>query len=171
MERRDNRRSINLGERFKTNNNGELQVIGWCEGGKYLVRFLSTGFTTIVKSDKIRLGIVKDKLRPRVYGVGYIGNGIYSSKNEPILYLRWKKMLARCYSNSYPHYVGCTVCDRWLDFQNFVSDAKNLPNYSDDLNGMDLDKDSIVVGNRIYSPATCQFLTRAENFRYALNRW
>ena len=171
MERRYNRRSINLGERFKTNNNGELQVIGWLDGGLYQVRFLSTGYITKARGCKIKLGKVKDRLLPKVYNVGFLGNGEYSCKNESTLYSRWKHMLARCYSGKYPHYEECTVCDRWLNFQNFVKDAKNLPNYSDNLSGLDLDKDSIVVGNKIYSPATCQFLTRAENFKLALDRW
>lgn len=169
-QRRDARRVLNLGERFKTNNSGELQIIGLLDDAYYQVRFISTGYVTKATVDKIKLGKVKDKLLPRVYGVGYIGDGFYSCKNETVLYHRWKKMLARCYSKSFPDYIDCSVCERWLNFQNFVNDAKNLPGYTKDLSGLALDKDTRVVGNKLYSPATCQFITKADNFNYALGR-
>lgn len=171
-ERRDNRRALNLGERFRTNNSGELQIIGWLDDAYYQVRFFATGYVTKAKIDKIKAGKVKDKLLPRVYGKGYIGNGEYSSKNENILYRRWKHMLARCYSKLYPDYSDCEVCERWLNFQNFVIDAKYLPNYTPDLSGLDLDKDGVITiyKNRLYSPSTCQFITRADNFNIALGR-
>lgn len=173
MVRRDNRRVLNLGERFNTNNSGELQVIGWLDNGKYQVRFLATGYVTAAKVDKIKLGKVKDKLLPRVYGNGFIGDGEHTSKNQNTLYKRWKHMLARCYSGAYEEYYSdCVICTQWLNFQNFVNDCFNLPGYSSNLDGLELDKDlKSVAGKKIYSPATCQFITRAHNFRIALGRY
>ncbi|MCX8289116.1 hypothetical protein [Enterobacter pseudoroggenkampii] len=163
-----NQRKALLGERYYTNNSGELQIIGYAEKSLYEVRFFSTGYTTKARLCKIKAGKVKDKLLPKIYGVACIGVGKYNSKNSPVLYSRYKHMLARCYSGNYPHYEGCTVCERWLNFQNFAEDCLSLPGYTDSLSGLDLDKDTLVEGNKIYSPSTCQFISRADNFRFAL---
>lgn len=66
-------------------------------------------------------------------------------------------MLTRCYgvgvASKHPSYSGCTVCEEWLKFSNFK--AWFDENYID---GYQLDKDILVKGNKIYSPATCCFV-------------
>ena len=158
---------LKLGERFLTNFSGELQIIGF-EDGKYKVRFFKTGYITSAKCNKIKLGKVKDKLLPRVYGIGFIGEGLYNAKTHRKIYERWKKMLARCYSGNFPEYAGITVCERWFNFQNFAYDFFNLPGYQEDIKGLDLDKDMRVKGNKIYSPDTCQLIPHSINFSYAV---
>lgn len=72
-------------------------------------------------------------------------------------YVKWHHMLERCYDekilNKYPTYRGCSVCDEWLSFSNFRAWME-----LQDWEGMDLDKDLIVDGNKIYSPETCVFI-------------
>lgn len=69
----------------------------------------------------------------------------------------WTDMLQRCYSKKYqdkhPTYRGCSVCDEWLLLSNFKIwfDA----NYRD---GLALDKDVLVKGNRVYCPEACSFV-------------
>ena len=107
-------------------------------------------------------------------GLGYYGNGRYVSKldgKHTLAYKKWRAMIVRCYSEKYifaehPTYKDCTVCNQWHNFQNFAEWFEN--NYYE-IPGeiMDLDKDILVEGNKVYSPDTCviipQFLNKIFN--------
>ena len=73
-------------------------------------------------------------------------------------YKTWKNMLERCYSSKlkekYPTYVGVTCCTEWLSFITFAKWFK-----SQYKNGLFLDKDLLIKGNKVYSPDTCIFTT------------
>lgn len=108
---------------------------------------------------------MKDKFKPSVCGVGFIGDGVHKVHiNGKIskAYSVWSHMLARCYSDLYqkskPAYKGCAVCPEWHDFQVF-GDWFAL-NYVD---GYHLDKDILKQGNRIYSPDACIFVSHQIN--------
>lgn len=77
-------------------------------------------------------------------------------------YLTWSSMLARCYSKRCairnPTYIGCKVCDEWLLFSNFKAWME-----SQDWKGKELDKDILIKGNKVYSPASCAFVDKATN--------
>tara|TARA_R110000764_G_scaffold17080_2_gene47021 strand:+ start:809 stop:1414 length:606 start_codon:yes stop_codon:yes gene_type:complete len=77
-------------------------------------------------------------------------------------YTRWQSMMHRCYSpkkeTRYPTYDGCSVCDEWLSFSVFKAWMKRQ-----DWDGMELDKDIMVKGNKVYSPETCLFIPRDLN--------
>ena len=87
---------------------------------------------------------------------------------------RYTQMLARCYDTSSKAYQsygakGVTVCEEWLDSPNaFIEWCES--------NGWDyhlvLDKDilsdKLGIYPKIYSPATCQFITQKENMEYTL---
>jgi hypothetical protein len=107
-------------------------------------------------------GEIKNKLHPSVYKIGYEGVGIYSSKKHPIPYTKWTDLLKRCYSKStqerQPTYKGCSVDERWYNFQNFAEWFEN--NY---IKGWHLDKDILMKGNKIYSPETCCFVPQEIN--------
>lgn len=78
------------------------------------------------------------------------------------IYRTWANMLERCYSDKFhvrqSTYIGCEVCDEWLTFSNFKRWMM-----VQDWQGKQLDKDIRVKGNKIYSPNTCLFVTKAEN--------
>ena len=59
------------------------------------------------------------------------------------------------------------VCERWLTFDNFVEDLPNLEGYNQWISGKDfeLDKDSKSIGNKVYSPDLCQFVSSEVNGR------
>ncbi len=104
----------------------------------------------------------------RVYGVGIndsadtVTIGVDGKKVTKPDYRVWQSMLARCYSEKYHHrqptYVGCTVVEIWHRFSNFKS-WYNI-NY---IEGYHLDKDILIPGNKLYSPETCCFVSRAVN--------
>ena len=77
-------------------------------------------------------------------------------------YVKWSSMIQRCYSKIYKMktsaYEGCTVCKEWLIFSNFKSWMEEQ-----DWQGKELDKDLLVVGNKVYSPETCAFVDLITN--------
>ena len=77
-------------------------------------------------------------------------------------YRAWKNMLVRCYSSKFqekkPTYKGCSVSEEWLRFSNFKRWMENQ-----DWEDMQLDKDILFNGNKVYSAETCVFVTKAVN--------
>ena len=122
-----------------------------------------------VQYGDFKKGNIKCVYEKRTYGVGYLGIGEYSSKEngkKTKCYETWQKMLQRCYDDKlkekYLTYKECEVCTEWHDFQNFAEWYEN--NYyeiEDEV--MCLDKDILVKGNKIYSPNTCVFVPQNIN--------
>lgn len=83
-------------------------------------------------------------------------------------YEDWRQMLKRCYSTPYqkdrPMYVGCSVCEEWRYFSNFIKWVDQQPNR--DWQNCDLDKDILVNGNRVYSSETCVYVTKQINILF-----
>lgn len=77
-------------------------------------------------------------------------------------YRAWANMLKRCYSAKYQEtsktYRGCTVVPAWLVFTAFRRWME-----SQQWDGMELDKDILFPGNKVYGPETCVFITGALN--------
>lgn len=112
-----------------------------------------------VFSNQFMTGRIKNRYKPSVHGVGYLGIGKHDTKiNEETSreYAVWRLLLVRCYDESKRHktptYAEITVCDEWHNFQNFAEWYKSHEYYGF---GYDLDKDLLVEGNKIYSPETC----------------
>lgn len=77
-------------------------------------------------------------------------------------YRTWNDMLRRVYGKvapiKNPSYAGCSVHEDWLRLSNFKSWME-----TQNWEGKHLDKDILFVGNRVYSPETCVFVTRQTN--------
>lgn len=109
---------------------------------------------------------VKRKL---VYGVG-VNNADYpvyrkgeGGKTQKCpFYSTWSRMLERCYSKRWhkvqPTYSGCSVSVEWHKFLAFKSWME-----AQDWEGKQLDKDILMVNNKVYSPDTCCFVSRSLN--------
>lgn len=128
-----------------------------------------------MRYDHFKEGNVKCPYEPRVYGMGYLGEGKYKTKEngkDTKCYKTWIRMLERCYSdkwkNKYPTYKNVTVCKEWLNFQNFAK--WYYENYYQ-IKGerMELDKDILVKGNKMYSPETCVFVPQKINKLFIKN--
>lgn len=61
-----------------------------------------------------------------------------------------------------PEYKDKSVCEEWLNYSNFKIwfDEHYVPSKN---NQIDLDKDLLVQGNKVYSPETCVFLLHYQN--------
>ena len=101
-------------------------------------------------------------MEPVMCGLGYRGSEYVDCKSES--YLKWHDMLNRCYNAKFherqPQYKGCTVCEEWLNYSNFKIwyEQNKIANMS-----LDLDKDILFKGNKVYSPETCCFVPHAIN--------
>lgn len=95
------------------------------------------------------------KQRTLIYGVATCSE---LGQSRTTAYGLWFDMIRRCY-HTRPFertYIQCTVCDEWLEFNNFKEWFNNPE--SGYINGYQLDKDIINKGNTIYSPSTCCFV-------------
>lgn len=127
-------------------------------------------------SDFLR-GEIKNYNFPSKYGVGYLGEEYLKDGaiRDEKSYLTWQHMLSRCYdikNKSYKFYSDCTVCKEWHNYTNFKIWYDNNF-YTIDNQIINLDKDILCKGNKIYSPETCIFVpqeinklfTKRHNFR------
>lgn len=78
------------------------------------------------------------------------------------IFVAWRSMKTRCqerYQKKYPTYVGVDCCVDWKSFMSFHKWASE--NFKE---GLELDKDILVKGNKIYSPETCAFVPKKLNY-------
>ena len=105
--------------------------------------------------------------RKKVWGVG-INNAPYMIINNGLTcpYVKvWIKMIERCLDpNGQECYKDCYVCKEWLTFMNFRHWMEKQ-----DWETMYLDKDILVLGNKVYSPNTCVFVTNYVNSLFSLS--
>ena len=132
------------------------------------IRFIVTGYRTIINSSSIFKGSIKDRFQGAVYDVGIIGN-VDTSKYYREYFL-WQHMLLRVYDNKYiaksPSYGKVKVSARWCMFENFLNDLPTLEGYEHWKAGKDyqLDKDKYShEDNKRYSKETCCFISESEN--------
>jgi len=144
---------------------GKAIILSIFSNTDVIIKFTETGNILQTTRQSILRDEIKDRLAKSVHGVGCIGAGIYRSKTKA--YGAWRAMLSRCYNpkdECHRWYKDCTVCDEWLNFQNYAEwYYKNRP--IDD-QSYHVDKDIKVKGNRIYSPETCIIIKSVENIIY-----
>ena len=90
-------------------------------------------------------------------------------------YNKWGGMLQRCFDNKCkeknPTYKDVTCCDRWLCFANFLEDLEILKqeyNWNVD-EKLQLDKDILHKGNKIYSLENCVLVPQWINSLFTKN--
>lgn len=96
-----------------------------------------------------------------MYGRGYIGQGKYlPTYNKKSTKARdaWSRMFDRCYNPNYillyPTYNEAEVCEEWYNFQNFAEwFYQNEYDVGDQ--SLEVDKDWLSVGNKLYCPEKC----------------
>ena len=131
-------------------------------------------------------GKCKNPFFASVYGFGYLG--VDKNGNVPKVselkdgkyvrtweYNKWYKMLIRCFDDKYkekkPTYKDVTCCKRWLCFSYFLEDLEILKqeyNWSEDIK-LNLDKDILHKGNKIYSLENCVLVPDYINFLFLKN--
>ncbi len=85
---------------------GQYKIIHYVDSLEIVIKFIDTGYETTVTSTQMNTGKIKDKLKPKVLGIGYIGVGKYKSSTDASVYRVWRKILKEC-------------CVEWRNFQVF----------------------------------------------------
>ena len=153
------------------NNDGERMVIIRYGGALDIDIQFEDG--TIIKNRQyvnFKKGNIKNPMTPIIHGVGFIGVGDYKTCDENGKLTKchniWVNMLTRCYSSKYhekyPTYENCKVCEEWHNFQVFAK-WQNENYYEVGNERMELDKDILNKGNKVYSPNTCIFVPHSIN--------
>lgn len=153
---------ISVGDVFKINDGGTITILEF-NGCRDVIAIHNDkhGHTFKTTSSNIRSGQIRNPYKPSAFNVGYIGHGIYHGKKDGVTsksYVAWHGMLRRCYhegfSGKHKTYDGCSVASEWHNFQVF-SDWFYSQRMEE---GWEVDKDILIKGNKIYSPANCRMV-------------
>lgn len=157
---------------------GKLVVVEYKGSRDVLVKFVDTGYSTTTTKFLIKTDGVKDKLSPSVYGLGVMDcdyqttykNGLFAEDGTciyppgwtcPVVNL-WRGIVQRCSSFKFkeknPTYIECDLDQRWVRFSGFK--AWYDMNFQE---GLELDKDVLFEGNKVYGPDTCAFVPQFIN--------
>ncbi|MEA3242314.1 MAG: thymidylate synthase [Pseudomonadota bacterium] len=160
-----------VGKIFKSTKCGQFKVVREDRPytGEHLifdVQFLATGtIVTDCQKGSILLGNIKDPYAVTVAGVGAVGipqNRELANLLDPT----WRDMLYRCYWHGRDNnkwYENASIDPRWLLFENFVADFKQIPRWElkqafPDLYSLDKD----FSGSHTYSYRTCRWSSKVE---------
>lgn len=176
MGRLDTLREM-VGSTYDSNSYGKFIVTGFKDAKQVFIKFLKTGYTSTVSAQCIRKGAARDPYFPSVYGVGYIGQGVYPTvyyrngvSYKTKAYTVWIGRMSACYnpkSNRSHNYTSAEICKEWHNFQNFAKwyyeQAKLYGK-----NGY-VDKDLLFLGNTLYSESTCSYIPNSINCLFVGN--
>jgi hypothetical protein len=147
-----------------TNQGYEIEIIKKITKAIYTIAF-KNGIILNRDISQIKKGEIKNPNHQSVLGVGYIGIGEYTIRQNGKVskyYILWKNMLQRCYcpkfKKTHTTYKDCYVSEEWHNFQNFAEWADE--NY---IEGFELDKDILQKGNKFYSKEKCFFIPKEIN--------
>jgi hypothetical protein len=88
-------------------------------------------------------------------------DGVVRFKTAKPLYDTWKTMIRRCADDAFTDWhlyggKGIRVCERWMNYENFVADMGNRPV------GSTLERND---SNKDYEPSNCRWATAKEQAR------
>lgn len=128
-----------------------------------------------VQYNNFKKGTIECPYEPRVYGVGYLGEGKYTATEngkKTDEYKIWSGVLRRCYDpklhEKYSTYKDCEVEEYLLNFQHMGKWIEENY-YKVPGERMCLDKDILHKGNKIYSRETCIFVPERINTLFVKN--
>lgn len=149
-------------KKFYNNYNTEFFIVEYINAQNIFIKFNDEyGYSCKVEMVNINNGSVKNPYDKTVFGIGFLGKyygkiNMHKEKSYGI----WRNILYRCYiqtNRRYNTYKDCSICDDWFNYSNF-KDWYDNNFYQVENEYMELDKDILIKGNKIYSPSTCCFV-------------
>lgn len=158
-----------LYKEFLTNEGYTVKVINYKDRHTVTIEFQDQyHYRTITTTQNIKKGQIKNPYKKTVYDIGYYGVGKYTARinnKKTLHYIKWFSMFNRCYNPKYhekqPKYKDCSVAEEFHCFQDFAKWMDE--NWYEYDKMLELDKDLLVEGNKIYSPKTCCFIPKEIN--------
>ena len=170
---RQQNENLYLNKSFKTKNYGCVKIIEYTNNKNVTVVFEDTGYVCTVRLEHILKGDVRDRTKPTILGVGYLGEAstVGEDGDHTKEYKLWRGVLERCYSKSYhkrrPSYIGCSASEYFKNYTYFAEWCNKQVGFDNE--GWHLDKDILVKGNRLYSEDTCCFVPLEVNALFTKN--
>ena len=140
-----------IGKIYSSKNYGSFIITDYDGCNRVTIRFLTTQYETVASLDNIRIGNVRDKLVPSVFG-GVVGDEVIKLGEKYIKeYYLWRSMLRRCYDEKHiekkNNYKGCTVSENFKSFKYFKEWCNKQIGFGQD--GWHLDKSKFYCQNVI----------------------
>ena len=143
-----------------------ITIVDFLGGNNITVQFddeYSTEITTTFRA--FDTNVMASPYDKTVKGVGYLGLGSHYNRKDGVVnklaHRTWLNMIKRCYSVNEkgvsPRYLDCSISEDWLNYQNFAQWYEDNYYEIEDC-PMNLDKDILIKGNKIYSSETCVFV-------------
>lgn len=162
------KRNLRLGETRLNYAGSKMWIIEYVTSKNITVEF-ECGYIRKTNYTYFQKGAIRCPYDRNTFGKGYLGEGKYRTKTNNKLtpeYVLWVNVLRRSFSPSSkirnPSYKDCCISDEWLNFQNFA-EWYNNNFYKINNQRIELDKDILVKGNKIYSKSTCVFVPQNIN--------
>ena len=169
-----------VGETNMSSDGTKMKIIAYRKADDIDVEFLDKHYyiKQHTSYQLFKQGVIRNPYGKNNYGIGCTGDGKYltakdSDGKHPQAYTLWKGLLNRCYNEkeakNFPEYYGiATVCDEWLNYQNFAEwFYKNRYEIGDER--LHLDKDIKYYGNKIYSPYHCYLVPQSINEQFRVD--
>ena len=150
------------GQRFETNNCGEVEIISY-KGHRCIgIRFLNTGYETVINASMLRKGSILDPYTRTTYSLGYLGEGEYSIKDNMDCYSVWVGMFQLSYALHLPGVaMGLRVHKSFHCFQSFSS--WYYTQIGIDCKGWQLTRFVKSEDNQVFGPSHCAFVPKSIN--------
>lgn len=105
----------------------------------------------------------------RKFGIG-VYDVLGACRDDAPFYRAWCSIMLRAtydkHKQTHNAYKDCTICDEWLTLSNFKQWFEDPENGYQE--GLHIDKDILVKGNKEYAPDTCCFVPREINSAIAI---
>lgn len=151
-----------IGETNTNKFGSKMKIIDMVNCNNITVEF-SNGYTTNAQYTQFSKGTLTSPYDKTICGVGYLES---FADIDTTIYNIWKKMIERCYCEKtikkHPTYKDCSVCDEWHSYKSF-KEWYNINYYEIKNESMEIDKDILFKGNKIYSPETCVIVPSSIN--------
>ena len=150
-----NNSSVKIGDANYNKYGTLMEVIEYRNYDDITIKF-ENGIIQDTSSDSFKKGQVHSYLDKTICGKGYLGENFIEPIKDKLSYKHWSSMIRRCYnsnSRNKRYYNDVEVCEEWLSYSNFKKWFDE--NYWECDETLDVDKDILCKGNKIYSPQTC----------------
>lgn len=153
------------------NYQGLKMIIKQYNSSSDVIVVFENGYEKCSRYDHFKDGQIKNPFAPTVYGVGITGDmpTTIDGKNTKE-YRKWLAVLSRSYSDDFksknPTYKDVTCCEEWLYYPNFykwIHSQENFEVFYFNNESLEIDKDILAKGNKIYSPETCCLVPKRVN--------